>query len=187
MVMASELRPGAAVRFDARCWRVLAVDVHGGTGQTKGVVRTRLVDLETHGETDHRFRLDERVEEVEVLVRRMSYLYREGELYVFMDRETFEQVPLPGELLGAYKPFLQPDAEIDVEFLGERAVGCRTPAIVEARVKETAAVQHAHESSVWKDAVLENGLKIHVPLFIAPGERIRVDLRTQRYHDRARR
>jgi elongation factor P len=117
----------------------------------------------------------------------MGYLYREGEAFVFMDRETFEQVPLPSALLGAYKAFLQEDADLEVEFLGERPVGCRTPAIVEARVRETAAVQHAHESSVWKEAVLDNGLRVQVPLFIAPGEAVRVDLRTLRYHDRARR
>ena len=186
MVMASELRPGSAVRLDTRCWRVLSVDVHGGAGRGKGSVHARLEDLDSHAETDRRFRLDERVEEVEVRVRRMSYLCREDDACVFMDRETFEQVPIDGAMLGAYREFLDADVEVDVEFLGERVVGCRVPEIVEARVKETAAVQHSHESHVWKDAVLENGVKVNVPLFVAPGEVVRVDLRSMRYHDRGR-
>lgn len=186
MTFAAELRPGMGVRFDGVLWKVVAVEVKAGSGQMRGFVHARLLNTETLNETDRRYRPDEKLDVVELDVRQLGYLYRDGGDFVFMDRTSFEQYLIPGKLLGPFLPFLREDQDLAIEFHEGRPVGCRFPDVVELKVAETAPPQHAHEQNVWKDAVLENGLKIQVPLFITPGETIRLDVRTHRYMARGK-
>jgi elongation factor P len=186
MVIAANLRPGAVLRLDGGLWRVVSVDVSGGTGQMKGTVHARLLNVVTHHDTDRRFRPEERLEEEEISVRPLTYSYRQGNSHVFMDPESYDQVPVPEKLLGPFLPFLKEEVEILVEFFEETPVGCRFPDSVELRVSSTAPPMHRAEANVWKEAVLENGLEVQVPLFIETGETIRIDVRTRRYMERVR-
>jgi len=102
-----------------------------------------------------------------------------------MNPNTFEQFEVPTALLGPAGRFLQPAMELPVEFFAEEPISVVFPAVAEARVQRTAPPVHSQQDSAWKQATLENGLSIQVPLFIAPGEVVRVEVRTGRYVERA--
>jgi len=116
----------------------------------------------------------------------MEFLFDDGETCTFMDPRTFEQIAVPRAILGPAFAFLQSGMELPVEFFEGRVISVVFPDIVEAQVANTAPPAHSQQDSAWKDATLDNGLRIRVPLFIAPGEIVRVDVRDGRYVERAR-
>ena len=116
----------------------------------------------------------------------MEFLYADGDNCTFMRPDNFEQIEIPGTILGAARSFLQPGMELPVEFFEGEPISVVFPEVAEARVARTAAPSHSPADNAWKEAILENGLAVRVPLFIAPGETIRVDVKTGRYVERAR-
>lgn len=186
MVTASQLRPGMVVRFEGQTYKVLEAEFKAGGGQTSGVEKTRLQNLATGRLWDHNFRPDERLESLELGSKRMEFLYGDGESYIFMDPQNFEQVEIPGAVIGQPARFLRPGMEIPVEFFESRAISIVFPDVVEAQVVDTAPPIHSGQDSTWKQATLDNGEKVLVPLFIAGGETIRVDVHTGRYVERVR-
>ena len=131
------------------------------------------------------FRPQERLEELELDCHMMEFLFAEGDSCIFMRPDTFEQIEIPGAVLGPAAQFLQPGMELPVEFFAEEPISVVFPATAEARVQRTAPPTHSQQDSAWKEATLENGLSIQVPLFIAPGEVVRVEVKTGRYVERA--
>jgi elongation factor P len=103
-----------------------------------------------------------------------------------MHPDTFEQVEIPNAVLGLATKFMQPGMELPVEFFEGQPIRVIFPGVAEARVVNTAPPAHSQQDSAWKEATLENGLAIRVPLFIAPGEIVRVDVATGHYVERAR-
>ena len=187
MALASELRPHMVVTIDQETWRVLEVDAHAGGAQTKGTVHVRILNLRTRNESERRFRFGDRVEEAEVQVRVLRYSYRDGDDYHFLDPRTYETVPVPGSFLGPFLPFLTDGLELKIEFLGDDPVGCRFPETVDLEITSTGPSLHQAEANVWKEAWLANGMMVKVPLFLRTGERVRVDVRTQKYLERVHR
>ena len=102
-----------------------------------------------------------------------------------MHTDTFEQVVIPGATLGTSKQFLQAGMEVLVEFFELEPIRILLPDVTEMRVAATAPRSRSPQDSAWKEATLENGFAIRVPLFIAPGEIVRIDVRTGRYVERA--
>lgn len=186
MALASEVKEGQAVLVEGHTYRVVEVDTHLGGGRMGGLVKMRLESIETGTSTDRRFRPEDKIETIDLEKKRLGYLYSEGEMIHFMDASTYEQYPVPSRLLGEYSDFLKEGEELTVEFLGTSPVRVVTPKMVELKVASTGPPQHAHETSVWKEATLENGMEIQVPLFIATGDKIVIDLATGKYHDRAK-
>lgn len=184
MVLASELRPHMTVRMDDQVWRVVEVTSHAGGAQTKGTVHALFRNLRTRNESDRRFRPEDRIESAEVEVRTLDYSYRAGNDYVFIDPRTFDPVPVPASFLGPLVPFLTDGLAVQIEFLEGDPVGCRFPGAVEMRVAATAPALHQPGANVWKDAFLENGMSIKVPLFIETGEVVRLEVATQKYLER---
>jgi len=173
------------VRVEAQTYRVLKVESKAAAAKLGGVVKAELSNVVTGRLWEARFRPQEHVEEVQVERRNLEFLFREGETSTFMDPGTFEQVEVPDEILGLAVHFLQSGATVPVEFSDGRPISAVAPDIVEARVVHTAPPAHSQQDSAWKEATLENGISIRVPLFIAPEEWVRVDLRTGRYLERA--
>ncbi len=186
MAVASDIRPGQVIHSNGRTYRVLEADTHLGGGRMGALVKLRLEDIDTGGVTEKRLRPEEKVEVLELEKRNLSYLYSDGETLYFMDPSTYEQHAVPGRLLGKYVDFLKDGENLTVEFLGESPVRVITPKMVELKVAQTGPPQHAHETSVWKEAILENGMKIQVPLFIATGDTIIIDVDSGKYHDRSK-
>jgi elongation factor P len=151
-----------------------------------GVVKTKLLNVRTGRMWEPHFRPIERIEELEVDRRMMEFLFSEGDTCTFMRPDTFEQVEVPRAILGPVAHFLQSGMEFPVDFFQGEAIGVVFPDVVETRIARTAPASHAAQDNAWKEATLENGLAIRVPLFIAPGETVRVDAKTGRYVERVR-
>ena len=186
MVIASELRPGMVIRFEGQVYKVLDVESKAGAAKMGGVVKASLSNLHSERMLDQHFRPQERLEDLELERHNMEFLYSGDDGVTFMNPVSFEQIELPREMIGAAEKFLTPEMEIPVEFFEGKPVSIVLPQIVEAKVETTAEPIHAQQDSAFKEATLENGLEIKVPLFIAPGEIVRVEVKTGRYVDRVR-
>jgi len=187
MKLATDLRSGMVIRLDQDFFRVTEAVSHSGSGQMRGFVHVALRNLRTSSVTERRFRPEERFEETELDRRAMEYLYDEGDRCVFMHPQTFEQIPLPRASLGPFGQYLQPNQRLEIEFLGEDPVGVVYPRTVDVRVKVTAEPVHmAQDTSVLKEAILDNGLLILVPQFIRQGDQVRVEVDSGKYVDRVR-
>ena len=184
MMTASELAKGMVVRVEGQVYRVLEVESKAAAAKLGGVVKAELSNVSTGRLWEARFRPQERLEDLPVERRNMQFLFREGDTSTFMDPNTFEQVEVPGEIVGLAANFLQSGTSVPLEFFEGKPISAVLPEIVEARIVHTAPPTHAQQDSAWKEATLENGISIRVPLFIAPQERVRVDLRTGRYLER---
>lgn len=186
MVLASELKSGSAVRVEGQIYKVLEVDSKAGAAKMGGVVRTKLSNVLSGRLWEPHFRPQERLENLELERRNMEFLFADEDGCTFMDPTNFDQIPIPLALVGPAARFLEPGMQLPVEFFADQPISVIFPDVVEARVVDTAPVAHAQQDSTLKEATLENGAVIRVPLFIAPGELIRVDVRTLRYVERAK-
>ena len=186
MVMASELRPGMALWINHKVYRVLEVEAKAGAAKMGGTVRARLSDVHSGRVWDQHFRPLERLEEVELEKRKVEFLYSDGTNCIFQRLDSFDQVEFPAASLGLAKEFLQAGQELQAEFFETEPISLDLPESVEARVITTAPPARSQQDSSRKEATLENGMKIQVPLFVAPGEIVSIDLKTGRYMERVR-
>ena len=186
MKPASDIRSGMAIRLEGVPYRVLHAEYHAGGGKMHGAVHAKLEKLDSGHLTERRFRPEERFEELELERQAMEYLYDDGEQCILMHPETYEQVGVPKTALGCFARYLQANQQIEVEFLEGEPIDVRHPASVELGVRSTPAPIHLENSSVLKDAVLENGVEVHVPQFIKEGDIVRIDVETGKYLERIR-
>ncbi len=186
MIIASELRSGMALHLEGQTFKVLQAEFKAGGGQAGGMVKAILQNVVTGREWDRRFHPEEKLDDCPIERRNMEYLYSDGESLVFMDPNSFEQTEVPRATLGQFEAFLHEGSSLPVEFCDDKPIAVSLPEVAEARVAETAPPQHSGQDSAWKEAVLENGIKLKVPLFISPGEIVRVDPRTGKYLERVR-
>src|SRR5688572_11246583 len=122
-VLATEVRAGNLIEWDKRVWRVLkSYHVHVG-GRGGAFMQVEMKDIESGTKNNQRFRTDEKVERAFVEGRDMEYLYEDGSSYVFMDKETFEQLNLSAELLEGQVEYLLPNTVVQVNFHNERPIG----------------------------------------------------------------
>ena len=187
MIAASQLRTGMAIRHQGVIYKILFAEYHAGQGKMGGVAHLRLKNIDTGGLWEHRFRSDERLEEIPLEKQQMDFLYSDADSCYFMSPETFEQVGIPRASVGPAEKFLRPEMRLSVEFFEGRPVSVSFPDIVEVRVADTALPTHTQQDNTWKPARLDNGVEVMVPQFIRSGEVIRVDVESGKYVERARR
>lgn len=186
MVIASELRPGMIVRIEGQVHKIMEVESKAGAAKMGGVVKAKLINVKTRRLWEPHFRPQERLEEAHLDRHIMEFLYSNNDSCTFMRPDTFDQVSVPNAILGVAKDFLQAGMEVPIEFSEGEAVGAELPYSAEVRVTTTAPPSHAAGDSAWKEAVLENGVSTRVPLFIAPGDMVRVEVKTGHYLERGR-
>lgn len=185
-VQATELRPGMVVLYNDQPYRVLSFQ-HRTPGKGNAVVQVKLRGVKTGVQTETRLMSTEKMERVSVTGRQMQYLYKDGDGFVFMDSETYDQMTLSEDSLGDDAAWLEENMEIVVEYVGEEPTGIALPKVVELEVVDTEpAMKGATASASPKQAKLANGVTIKVPQFIENGEVIRVDPAEARYLERAR-
>ena len=181
MSLTEDLHKGMVIRHEGQLFTVLDFKV-AQTGKQRPTVHVKLRSLTT-GHTGERT-LDQlgKIEEVPTEIRRMQYLYSAGKERVFMDAETFEQYPLGEDVLGDSVAFLVEEETYRFLTVEGQVVGIELPPVVVLEVVETAPVEHAGGSTnVQKEARLNSGLVIHVPLFIKNEDRIRVKTENREY------
>ena len=184
-VKATQMRQGMLIVRDGELFRVDSVN-HVTPGKGRAHVRTLLRNLRTGAAHDHRFRSDDFVERAVLDQVEMEYLYQEGDSYIFMNTETYEQMPLPAEVLGNALDYLLPNGSVRVEFHEGRPIGVILPLSVRLKVVETEPpLKGATAAGSPKPARLETGLTVSVPQFIEVGETVEVDTRTGAYITRA--
>ena len=184
--MASELRQGMALRIDQQVYRVLEVESRTGAARVGGTVWARLSNVRSGRLWDQHFRPLEKLEDVELEKRKLEFLYSDSNDCIFQRLDSFEQVAFPAASLGLADKLLQPGTEVPAEFYEGEPISVVLPDTVEARVTSTAPPARSQQDSGRKEATLENGLTIQVPLFVAPGELVSIDFRTGRYVERVR-
>ena len=159
---------------------------HVKPGKGGAFVRTRLKNLRTGAVVDKTFRADEKVPQAMIDKREMQYLYREGDDYVFMDSETYDQMHVASSALGSAVDFLKESDTAVLAMYKSEVIAVELPAAVELLVAETEpGVQGDRVSGARKPATLETGVVVQVPLFVEVGERIKVDTRSGEYLTRA--
>ena len=184
MIQATQLKKGMCIKHDNDLWRIVEAQ-HKTPGNLRGMVQARIRNLKTGSISDHRFRSVDMVERAILDESEMEYLYRDGDMYHFMNNETFEQLGLSDEVLGSAVPYLIPNLKLAIEFYEGRPVGIDLPLNVEMKVMETEpGIKGASVSNVGKPAKMETGLIVQVPAFINEGDVIRIDTATGSYVER---
>lgn len=159
---------------------------HVKPGKGPAFVRTTLKNARTGAVLERTFRAGEKVNRAIIDKRSMQYLYRDGDNRVFMDSETYEQLDVASPTLGGAGDYLVEGDSVILQMYGSEIVGTDLPAAVALVIAETEpGMQGDRVSGATKPAVCETGLVVSVPLFIEPGERIKVDTRTGQYIARA--
>ena len=181
----NEIRPGNVIEHNDGLWNVVKVE-HVKPGKGGAFAQVELRNLRNGSKLNERFRSADRVERIRLEQRNQQFLYEDGELLVFMDATSFEQVYLRSELLGERKPFLQEGMMVVVEFYGEEALSLALPQKVTCRIADTEPVVSGQTAAnSFKPAKLENGLRILVPPFVGPGDEVIVNTETGEYAERA--
>jgi elongation factor P len=185
-VSTNDLKNGMALDLPAEGLVTVVEFQHVKPGKGGAFVRTKLKNVRSGSVVEKTFRADEKVPLAVIDKREMQYLYREGDAYVFMDNESYDQLHVEERDLGPAMKFLKEgDSAVLPQYQG-RVVGVDLPAAVELTVAETEpGIQGDRVSGARKPATLETGLVLQVPLFVEPGERIKVDTRTGEYLARA--
>ena len=175
-----------ALWIEGQVFKVLEVEVKAGGGQLGGVVKSKLRNVNSGRLWEPHFRPDERLENLELERQTMEYIYSDADSCVFMNQNTYEQMEAPRGVVGAAERFLEPGVRAVVEFFDGQPISIELPPVIEARVAETASPIHSGQDNTWKLAKLENGVEIQVPLFVGPGEMVRIEVKSGRYLERVR-
>lgn len=181
MISVTQLRKGVTFLLDDQIYRVLEYD-HYKPGRGAAFVRTKLRNLRTGATVNRTFLSGDRVQEVRLEHQTVQYLYNDGDLYYFMNTETYEQPALSKEILEDVIPYLKEGITLDIEMYEGEPIGIELPTTVDLKVIE-APPGYAGDTatSATKEVILETGLKVQAPLFIEVGDVVRVDTRTGEY------
>jgi elongation factor P len=186
MIQATQLKRGMVIKHDNDLYRVVEAQ-HKTPGNLRGMVQAKIRHLKTGSTSDHRFRSVDMVERAILDETEMEFLYQDGDMFHFMNNESFEQIGLSAEVLGDAVPYLMANVKLKINMFEERPVGIELPQTVEMTVMETEpAIKGASVSNVGKPAKMETGLVVQVPAFIAEGERIRIDTASGAYVERVK-
>ncbi|MCB1183024.1 elongation factor P [bacterium] len=185
MADTSDFRTGFTMRHKNGLWSIAEFQ-HVKPGKGPAFVRTKLKNIENGKVVEETFRAGERVEEVRLERRTFQYLYPDGEDYVFMNTETYEQLQLHRDALGDVPLYIKASDLCSVLLLEEKPLTVEPPLTVELQIAQTdPGVRGDTAQGGSKPATMETGLVVQVPLFIEEGEIIKVDSRTGKYLGRA--
>jgi elongation factor P len=186
MIQATQLKRGMVIKHDNDLYRVMEAQ-HKTPGNLRGMVQAKMRHLKSGTISEHRFRSVDMVERAILDEAEMEFLYQDGDMFHFMNNETFEQIGLSDEVLGEAVPYLLPNIKLKIEMFEGRPVGIELPQTVDMKVLETEpAIKGASVSNVGKPAKMETGLVVQVPAFISEGERIKIDTSTGSYVERVK-
>ena len=185
MVSSNDFKNGMTILYDGHIYKILEF-MHVKPGKGGAFVRTKLRDLRNGGIVDITFNAAEKVERAIIDKITMQYLYDDGASLVFMDMETYEQIELNHALVENEMKYLVENMTVEIEKMGEEFLGIILPDKVTLLVtKCDPAVRGDTKTNALKDAYVETGLLVKVPMFIEEGERIIISTETGKYSSRA--
>lgn len=181
MISSNDFRPGVTIELDGYVWRVVEF-LHVKPGKGSAFVRTKLKNVQTGSVIERTFRAAETVPQANLEKSAMQYTYKDGEEFVFMDMNTYEEAHLRAEQIGSRVKYLKEGMEANVVRWGEQVLEVELPNSVVLQVTETdPGLKGDTATGGSKPAIVETGAQIMVPLFITVGERIRIDTREDSY------
>ena len=180
-----DIRPGNIIEYEGGIWRAVKIQ-HTQPGKGGAYMQVELKNLIDGRKNNVRFRSAETVERVRLDTKDFQFLFHDGDMLTFMDKDNYEQVSLPEDLIGEPAAFLQVGMDVIMELYNERPISVQLPDQVEATIVEAdAVVKGQTASSSYKPAVLDNGVRVMVPPHITSGTRIVVDTYNREYVRRA--
>src|SRR5215216_1982248 len=178
MISTNQFRNGSAIRVDGKRFTILYFQ-HVKPGKGGAFVRTRLRNIDSGAVVEKTFRAGEKLENVRTESRSMTYLYRDGDLLYFMDADTYDQVPVPSEVVDETAGYIVEGGTVSVLSADGEVVSVEPPAHVDLEVSETdPGLKGDTATGGTKPATLETGVVVQVPLFVNVGDRVRVDTRS---------
>lgn len=181
MIDVNDLRKGVTFEYDGNLFKVLEYS-HNKPGRGNATIRIKARNLRSGGTIEKTFQSGERVQDARLEYHMAQYLYTDGDLYYFMDQETFEQYPLHAEILGEYTGFLKEEMPVKLTFYGTEALDIELPTTVDLKIiRAEVAVRGDTATGVTKNVTVETGVQVQVPNFVNEGDTIRVDTRTGTY------
>lgn len=185
MISAGEFRNGVTFEMDGQVFQVVEFQ-HVKPGKGAAFVRTKYRNVKTGSVVERTFNPNEKFERAQLDRADMTYLYNDGDLYHFMNIETYEQIPFTAESLGDSLKFLKEEMICKVLSYKGQVFGIEPPIFVELEITDCEpGVKGDTAQNATKSATLETGAVIKVPLFVNQGDRVRVDTRTGEYMERA--
>ena len=185
MISAGDFRNGVTFEMDGQVVSIIEFQ-HVKPGKGAAFVRTKIRNVITGAVTERTFNPNDKYPTAYIERKPMQYLYKDGNLYYFMDTETYEQIPINEDVLGDGFKFVKENMECKVLSYKENVFGIEPPNFVELKITKTdPGFKGDTATNATKPATLETGAEIKVPLFINEGEMIRIDTRTGEYMERA--
>ncbi|MGD0805891.1 MAG: elongation factor P [Anaerolineales bacterium] len=185
MIDVNDLRKGVTFELDKRLYKVLEYS-HNKPGRGNATIRTRIRDLRTGNIVEKTFQSGDRVQDIRLDHHQAQYLYSDGNLFHFMDTESYDQPAIAAAIIGENAPFLKEGLEVKLTFHDSEPIDLELPASVDLKVVEAEmGVKGDTATGATKNVTTETGLKVMVPLFVSIGDTIRVDTRTGDYLTRA--
>ena len=170
MISVNDFKNGLTIQVDGELWRVVEFQ-HVKPGKGSAFVRSKLKNLRNGGVQEKTFRAGEKVEQAQIDRKKMQYLYADGDNYVFMDTETYEQLELPGARIQDELKYLKENMVVSIIMFGSETLGVELPNTVDLEVKETEpGIRGDTSSGGSKPATMETGLVVQVPFFVNEGD-----------------
>ncbi|AMW30861.1 MULTISPECIES: elongation factor P [Oscillatoriales] len=184
MISSNDFRTGVSIELDGTVWRVVEF-LHVKPGKGSAFVRTKLKNAQTGNVMERTFRAGETVPQANLEKKTMQHTYKDGDDYVFMDMDTFEEAHLTPDQIGNGVKYLIEGMEVNVLYWNDQVLEVELPNSVSLEVTETdPGVKGDTATGGTKPATLQTGATVMVPLFISVGERIRIDTRNDSYQGR---
>lgn len=181
MISSNDFRPGVSIELDGNVWRVVEF-LHVKPGKGAAFVRTKLKNVQTGSVVEKTFRAGESLPQANLDKSTMQYTYKEGDSFVFMDMESYEETQLSVAQIGDRVKYLKEGMEVNVVRWGEKIMEVELPNSVVLEVTQTdPGFKGDTATGGNKPAIVETGAQVMVPLFITTGERIKIDTRTDSY------
>ena len=185
MISASEFRNGVTFELDGQVFQIVEFQ-HVKPGKGAAFVRTKLKNVITGSTVERTFNPTDKMENALIERKDMQYMYKDGDLYYFMDTETYDQIPLNSQTVGDTLKFVKEEVVVKVLLYKNEVFGIEPPFFVELKITETEpGFRGDTATGATKPATVETGATVKVPLFINEGEVIRIDTRTGEYMERA--
>jgi elongation factor P len=181
MIGVQDLRKGTTYTEDNALWRVMDYQ-HVKTGRGNATIRVKVRNVRSGGTMEKTYPSGSRVQDVRLDHAEVQYLYHEGDLYTFMNTETYEQPVLPAEMLGDAVNFLVDNMVLELETYEGEAISVALPTTVDLEVMQTdPGFAGDTATNATKPAIVSTGYQVQVPLFVSIGDKVRIDTRTGAY------
>ena len=186
MISAGDFRKGVTFEMDGKVYVIVDFQ-HVKPGKGAAFVRTKYKNILTGATREEAFNPNDKFPKAHIETKQMQYLYNDGELYYFMDQETYDQIPLTYDLVEDAIKYIRENDTATVKFYKDNAFTVEAPNFVDLEVTETEpGVKGDTATNVTKAATVETGAVIQVPIFINEGEKIQIDTRTGDYLGRSK-